>query len=129
MANFTTSLETRFMNFFFTNGVVTQPTGFNVGLWTADPTPSVGPGEVGGGLGYSQQPLTPAQWTLTGNQIQNNLALTFGPATSNWGTISHVVVFDQVPNALIYGAFTVAKTVNTGDTLVIPMNGLTFTVS
>lgn len=49
--------------------------------------------EVSGG-GYSRRPVTFAVQNLPPLVARNTTSFTFGPATANWGLVTHVGVFD-----------------------------------
>jgi hypothetical protein len=53
----------------------------------------------------------------TGGTTSNNGAITFPAPTANWGSVTHMAVYDasSAGNLLWYSALTTAKTVNNGD--------------
>lgn len=55
--------------------------------------------------------------TGTSGTTSNNKAITYPAPTSNWGTVTHVALFDSQSggNMLIWGALTMPKTINNGD--------------
>jgi len=61
----------------------------------------------------------------------NSAAIEFAAATGSWGSVSHFGIFDAASsgNLLIHGAFTVAKTIASGDILKIPTGDLDITAA
>lgn len=112
-----------------TTNSVTRPTTWYIALHTANPTGTGTVGELGSGIGYARQAAT----FTTANGVTTNSALvTFGPDTgTNWGTISYISVWDSLTggNCLWQGALTNSTTINVGDKIEAPANGLTFTIS
>jgi hypothetical protein len=53
----------------------------------------------------------------TSGTTSNNAAITFPAPTANWGTITHMSVWDAASsgNMLFHGALSLSKTVNNGD--------------
>ena len=62
----------------------------------------------------------------TGVQVANNIAITFPQATGSWGTVTYIGLFDaaSLGNLLAYGVLGTAQTINNGDTLTVPIDGL-----
>lgn len=108
----------------------TGPTSLYVALLTAAPSDTGGGTEVTGGS-YARVAVTSALANWAGTQApasttassgttgttSNNGTVTFPAPTANWGSITHFGIYDAstAGNLLIYGALTVAKTVNSGD--------------
>lgn len=96
-------------------------------LFTSDPGEDGTGTEVSGGS-YVREAITfnPA----TNGTSSNNGVVQFDTATANWGTVSHVAVFDASTggNMLFYGAVTVSKTITTGDTFQVGDENLTITL-
>jgi len=108
----------------------TGPANLYVGLYTTTPTDVGGGTEVTGGSyarvtiasaltawAGSQAAASTVASTGTGGTTSNNAAITFPTPTANWGVINGFAILDASTggNVLIYGALTVAKTVNNGD--------------
>lgn len=114
-------LEAAILNHVFRTTAYTQPSALHIALFTAAPSDSGGGTEVSGGA-YArvQVARADAQWTAPGaaGLIDNVNAITFPTATANWGTVTHVGIFDAATagNLLYHGAITTSKTVNSGDT-------------
>lgn len=93
--------------------------------------------EPPGANGYARQGLNPldANWSApdtTGGLTANQAILTFGPVTNaDWAQVVGFAICDSATigagNVLVYGAFTVAKTAQVGDTISIAVNGLSVT--
>lgn len=130
--NLSDHFEQSILNHYFFNVADAAPTGYLVSLWAGDPGPNaVLPGEPPlVGVGYARQSMSNANWTLTGDgQIQNGISLTFGPCVAApWGSIDHIVIWDASgPQPMLIGTFSLAKTVNVGDSFVIPAGQITIT--
>jgi len=99
-------------------------------LLTAAPTDAGGGTEVSGGS-YARVAVnsTLANWagtqnsgsttasSGTGGQTSNNNAVTFPSPTANWGTITHMAIYDAASggNLLWWAPLNTSKTVNNGD--------------
>lgn len=124
--SFTNDLETRVLQWALTNGSPTRPTAWYVGLFTAAPGEAGGGTEVAGNA-YVREDVT---FTVSGNLATNSAAIEWPTATGNWGTITHVAIFDASTsgNMLVYAALTSSKTISTGDVLRIPSGDLDVTL-
>ena len=124
MSNF---LESGLLNHFFRTSAYTRPTQIAIGLTTNPPSDS-DPGttskEVGDGIGYTRQLIAQdnANWTnpTLAGLIENVNAVSFGPASADWGMVSGVVILDNnghgSGNILFHGTLSVARDVRSGDT-------------
>jgi len=88
----------------------------SVGLSTADP------GEDGSGLaepsgmGYSRRAVTAADWNAAASgSVTNANKIEFLQATNNWGTLTHLVLFDSSGNMLGSNALDLPAIVVGGD--------------
>ena len=114
-----------------------------VGLYTAAPSdPNTTGTEVSGG-NYSRVAVTSslANWagtqsagstavsSGTGGQTSNNNAITFPTPSATWGTVTHFAIYDAATtgNELFWGALTISKTINSGDTVSFPAGSLAIT--
>lgn len=111
------------------------PSTLYVALHTSDPgeTPD-GSTEVSAG-DYARVGVTAGSgWnTITsggGSGFENASEVSFGEATNNWGTISHVSIWDASTggNPLAAYAVSSSKAIDTGDEAVFPAGDLSFTV-
>jgi len=97
----------------------TAPGTIYTALFTAAPSDTGGGTEVTGGS-YARVGKTnngtnfPA---ASGGSKSNGTDIDFGTATANWGTVTHVGIFDAASagNLLFWGALTTTRTVNTND--------------
>lgn len=98
-----------------------------ISLHTAEPVVGGASNEVTG-TNYSRELVNPTDWTTPANKSTGTgVTLTFDTAGSNWGTITHVGVYDAATggNLLWWGALNVQRTVNTGETLAFSAGNLT----
>ena len=118
----TNTFETRVLEWLLTTGSATRPTAWYLGLFTG------APGEAGGGTelsgdAYVREAVT---FTVSGDTATNNAAVEWPVATGNWGTITHVAIFDALTsgNMIAYATLTASKTINTSDVISIPASDL-----
>lgn len=111
-------------------GAASGPTSLYVALLTAAPSDTGGGTEVSGGS-YARVAVVSslANWagtqsagstsasSGTGGTTSNNGNVTFPAPTGNWGVVTHFGIYDASSggNLLFWGALTVSKTVNNGD--------------
>lgn len=97
----------------------TSPTTLYIGLFTAVTDGETGSvTEVSGGS-YARAAVNFN--AASGGSATNNGDVTFATATADWGTVTHVGVYDASTggNLLIYATLDTSKTVSNGDTFVI----------
>jgi hypothetical protein len=139
MSNF---LENKLVDQIFRAQTAPTTSTLHIGLFTAAPNDAGGGTEVAGN-NYSRASVTSslANWagtqsagsttasSGTGGQTSNNGAITFATPSGTWGTVSHFGVFDAGTsgNLLFHGQLTIAKTINSGDTVSFPAGSLTVT--
>jgi hypothetical protein len=139
MSNF---LENRLIDQIFRAQAAPTTSTLHVALYTAAPSDSGGGTEVSGN-NYSRASVTSslANWagtqstgsttasTGTGGATSNNNAITFATPSASWGTVTHFGIFDAASsgNLLFHGALTIAKTINSGDTVSFPAGSLSVT--
>ena len=125
--SFSDYLEEKVLSHVFTNTSYTAPTTVYVGLFTAAPSDTGGGTEIStSSTGYARQS---AAFTVSGTsptKAANSSAIDFPTATADWGSITHLAVFDAATggNMLAFSAATTAKTINNGDILRIPAGSL-----
>lgn len=140
MAAMSNYLENKIIDWLFRAQSYTTPTGLHVGLLTAAPNDTGGGTEVSGNS-YARQNLAPSltNWagtqsagsttasSGTGGTTSNNSTITFPTPTGSWGTVTHFGVYDASTsgNLLFYGALSIAKTINQGDTISFAAGALT----
>lgn len=96
------------------------PATIYVALHTGDPGDDGTANEIGtSGTGYARQPLdTPGDWSRPShNEAANAALVTFGPAESDWGDVSHISLWDSQTggNPLYAGDLDTTRTILTGD--------------
>jgi threonine dehydrogenase-like Zn-dependent dehydrogenase len=126
--SFSNYLETEILDHVFGAAAYTAPATLYVALHTANPDEDGSGAEVTtSGTGYSRQTVT---FTTSGNTTSNDAAVEFPTATANYGTVSHVGVWDAstAGNLLAYAALSSSKTIETGDVFRIPASDLDITL-
>lgn len=123
----TSYLRKKLADFLTGAGTFTPPSTLYLSLHTADPGQSGShANEVTGG-GYARQSLAGKMSVadaVTGI-IVNTVAINFGPASSNWGTIAFIGLEDAAAagTMLIPGVPATPKTINTGQPFqIVPGN-------
>jgi hypothetical protein len=124
--SFSNTFETRVLTWVFTTSSATRPTEWHIALYTASPSDPGGGTEVSGG-GYARQAVT---FTVSGNTASNNAAIEWPVATSAYGTVTDVGVFDASSggNLIAYAALTTSKAIDTGDVFRLPSGDLDVTL-
>ena len=125
-------LENALIGHLFRNISLTAPTTVAVALFTSSPTDTGTAGvEVHTSGGYARQSGSFGQ-ALTGSTA-NNATLTFGPATTNWGSITHFAIFDNATsgsgNMLVWGALNSPVSISNGDSLQFASASLAITIA
>ena len=125
--SFSDYLETKVLDHVFGGTAYTAPTTLYVALFTAAPSDSGGGTEVSGG-GYARQTIA---FTTSGDTTSNNAAIEFPTATANYGSVTHVGIFDasSAGNLMAHAALTSAKNIETGDVFRIPSGDLDITLN
>ena len=107
----------------------TSPATLYIGLFTAVADGETGSvTEVSGGS-YAR---TAVDFNAaSGGSATNNGDVTFPTATADWGTVTHVGIYDAstAGNLLIYATLDTSKTVSNGDTFVIQDTNLTVSLA
>ena len=111
----------------FTTDSVTRPTAWHVGLFTTDPTDADSGTEVSG-TSYAREAVT---FSVTDDTASNTAAVEFTAAGSNWGTVSHIGIYDASTggNLIAHAALTASKAIDTGDVFRIPTGDLDVTLA
>lgn len=101
----------------------TMPTTVYASLHTSDPTDTGSTtGEIStSGTGYARIAIT-SKMNVTDSVTgisSNNVSITFGPASTDWGTITHVAISDAATagNMLLFGALTIVQTTPIGESV------------
>ena len=121
------TFETRTLQWLFSTASVTRPTVWYVGLFTSNPGEASGGTEVSGG-NYAREVIT---FTISDDLATNDAAIEFNVPSADWGTISHVAVFDALTggNQIAYAALATARTINNGDVIRFPAGDLDITIN
>ena len=130
MAALSDYAEKLLLDWLMTNGAATRPTAWYLALYTAAPSDSGGGTEVSGS-GYSRQSVTFAAASTPAGTTSNTNAPAFTASGGNWGTISHVGIFDAASagNLIWHGSMVASKTVNDGDTLEFAIGNIDLTIA
>ena len=124
--SFTNFLETEILDHVFAGAAYTAPSTKYLALFTSAPGETGGGTEVSGGA-YARQTVA---FTTSGNTTSNNAAVEFPTATANYGTVTHVGVFDASSsgNLMAYAALSSSKAISTGDVFRVPSGDLDITL-
>lgn len=135
MSDFTDTIETDIRDYVFSGTQLpTPPSTLYVSLHTSDPgeTPD-GSTEVSA-ADYSRYEIPLADWTdITsggGTGAENTNEEVIGPAQNNWGTISHVGIWDSQTGGTPIASFAAnsSTTIESGDEFKIAAGDLSFTI-
>lgn len=118
--------ENQLLTWGLTSNTATRPTARYLALYTTAPTDAGGGTEVSGGA-YARQLVS---FTVSASTASNTSQIMFPMATSQWGTVVAIGVFDSITggNLLYYGNAAVSKLIDTGDTMVINAGNLIITL-
>jgi hypothetical protein len=131
MSSFSDYTENLVLTYLFTNGSVTRPTAWYVGLFTAAPSDTGGGTEVSGN-GYVRKATGTITVSGTSTTATNSAAIEFAAASGgNWGTVTHAAIFDAESggNMLAWAQLTTARAINDGDVFRVPASSLTVTLT
>ena len=126
--SFSNTYETHVLNYVFTTTSVTRPTAWYLALFTSNPAEDASGTEVStSGTAYARQSAT---FTVSGNTASNSGAIEFPTVTANYGTVSHVGVYDASSggNLIAYAALSTSKVIETGDVFRVPDGDLDVTL-
>lgn len=121
-------LELKLLDHSLGTAAYTAPTDVYVGLHTGSPADDdSGANEITGN-GYTRKVAAFA--AASAGSASTNATITFDAATGNWGTITHISLYDASTsgNLLFHGAVTTSKTIETGDTFQISSGNLTISL-
>jgi hypothetical protein len=121
----TNYLETAILNHVLRNVAYTPPTSIFVALFTAVANGETGAvTEVTGG-GYARQIITlSAPIDEAGKQTVSNTQEIVWTATTAWGEITHIGIYDQASNLLYYAALGTSKVIEESDQFKFPVGAL-----
>lgn len=126
--SFSNYLETELLDHVFANNAYTAPTTLYLALHTATPDEDGSGTEVStSGTAYARQSVT---FSVSGNTATTSAAVEYSTATANFGTVSHVGIWDASTggNLIAYAALTSSKTIETGDVFRVPAGDLDITL-
>lgn len=126
--SFADFLEGELLDHLFDVGAYNAPTIY-VGLSTADPTDDAsGLAEPSGGA-YAR--VACAAWSRSGNEVDNDAAVTFTEATGAWGTVTYGCLFDAATsgNLLLSFALDTPRAITSGITPRFSAGELNITLS
>jgi len=128
MAEMSNYLENALINATLRATTFTSPATVYVSLHTADPTDDGSGTEVSGGS-YARKSATFA--SPSNGASSTSADVTFDQATGNWGTITHIGIWDNSTsgNLLYHTALTASKAIATGDIFKIASGSLTVTLA
>lgn len=126
--SFSNYLETELLDHVFANNAYTAPSTLYLALHTATPDEDGSGTEVTTvGTAYARQTVA---FTVSGNTATTSAAVEYATATANFGTVSHVGIWDASTsgNLIAYAALTSSKTIETGDVFRVPAGDLDITL-
>lgn len=123
---FVTAINQAALDHIFQKAAWTQPGNIEIALSTSAPNPDGTGGTEPAAASYSRITTLPADWTRTGNDMQNNARKDFPEAAESWGTITHIVLFDASSgNPIAFGALPSSQSVASGQQPYFDANDIT----
>lgn len=122
-------LELKLLDHALGTASFTAPSNVYLGLFTSDPTDADSGTEVTtSGSAYGRQTITFD--AAASGSAASAATVTFSAATANWGTITHIGIYDAstAGNLLFHGAVTTSKTIESGDTFQVSAGNLTISL-
>jgi hypothetical protein len=122
-------LELKLLDHALGTASFTTPSNVYLGLFTSDPTDANSGTEVSAsGSAYGRQTITFD--AAASGSAASAATVTFSAATANWGTITHIGIYDASTggNLLFHGAVTTSKTIESGDTFQVSAGNLTISL-
>ena len=126
--SFSNYLETKVLDHVFGGTAYTAPATLYLALFTANPNEDGSGTEVStSGTAYARQSVA---FTISGNTASNTAAVEYPTATANYGTVSHIGIYDasSAGNLIAYAALTSSKAIETGDVFRVPTGDLDITL-
>lgn len=122
--------EKLLLDYMMTTESVTRPTAWYIGLFTTATDDASGGTELTGN-GYARQSVTFDAATSGAGTTSNSNAPTFTAAGGNWGTITHIAIFDALTggNRLWHGALAASKSIDDGDSLQFAIGNVDLTLA
>jgi hypothetical protein len=128
MAAMSNYLENAVINAVLRNTTYTSPATVYVALFTTDPT-DANTGTECTGSSYVRKAMT---FGAPSNGVSSNSsAVEFDQATTSWGTITHMGLYDASTsgNLLFHGALTASKVIDAGDVFKFASTALAVTLA
>lgn len=126
---FTTSIKNKIMNAMFGNVPYTFPTSFSVGLSTTTPTSSGGNiKEPAASTGYQRVSL-PLFGAASNGAVANVEEIEFPVFTSDAGTATHYVLYDQNNKVFWFDELKVARRLEADTMLIFAAGALRITLN
>lgn len=122
-------LELKLLDHALGTASFTAPSNVYLGLFTSDPTDADSGTEVStSSSAYGRQTITFD--AAASGSAASAATVTFSAATANWGTITHIGIYDAstAGNLLFHGAVTTSKTIESGDTFQVSAGNLTISL-
>lgn len=124
---FSAYLDNKVIDHVLGSGTYSKPAALYVALFNGNPA-SGGTEISTSGSGYARQS---AAFTISANSATNTANIEFPVATSAWGSITHIAIYDASTsgNQLVTSQLTTSKTIGIGDVLRIPASNLNVTLT
>jgi hypothetical protein len=130
MANLSNYAEKKLCDHILGLTAFAMPTAY-LALFTADPGEAGSlTAEIGSGIGYSRVNITTAMAAAnaTTGQALNEDVVSVGPATADWGVITHAALIDSATlgagNVLMFAALDSSRDIQNGDVFQFAANQL-----
>jgi hypothetical protein len=123
-------LEGKFLDHFLGTASTSAPAAVYLSLHTANPADDASGAEVStSGSAYVRKAI--AFSAASSGSASNSGAVEFDTATSSWGTITHIGIWDasSAGNLLFYGALDSSKAIASGDAFKVNASGITMTAA
>ena len=123
--------EHRVLEYFLRTNTNFTPQQVYAALFLSATTDAGGGTEVPAANSYARTAITFGAAQTPGGTSNNSVDITFPQAAGDWGTITHLGIFDRstTGNLIFHGALANTKLVQSGDTFKIPAGNLVVTVS
>jgi hypothetical protein len=130
MAQLSDYAEKLILDWLLTGGSAPRPTAVYLALFTT-PTDDAGGGTEIVGNGYARETITVAAASSPGGQTNNAAELIFTAEGGNWGTITHIAIYDVVTggNSLFHGPLNAPVNITDTNSLLFPIGDLIFTLA
>jgi len=124
---FSSYVDNKLIDHLLGSATYTKPSALYVALFVGNPASS-GTEVTTSGSAYVRQS---AAFTISTNSASNTAAIEYATATSSWGTIDYIAIYDAstAGNQLVSAALSSAKTIASGDVLRIPASNLSVTLT